>query len=91
MLLLNWGLRGRLIANAALQFDQGQVAACGEGVNFSYCAQLITPKSALGFDGRDQPWPLQPQPPERGSWLSCTDQGDIYVSVLPFFFLKPPA
>ena len=93
VLLLNSGLRGQLIANAALQIDQGQVAACGAGVNFIYCAQPITPKSALGagFDGRDQSWPLHPQPPEWGSWLSCTDQGDICVSVLPFFFLKPPA
>ena len=41
VLLLNSGLRGRLIANAALQFDQGQVAACGEGVNFNYCAQRV--------------------------------------------------
>ena len=35
-------------------------------------------KSALGagFDGRDQSWPLHPQPPEWGSWLNYTDQGD---------------
>ncbi len=37
---LNSALRGRLIANAALQFDQGQVAACGAGVGF-YCALPI--------------------------------------------------
>ena len=51
-----------------------------------------TVKSALraGFDGRDQPGYSTLNPSEWGVGLYI-DQGDTCASVLPFFFLKPPA
>ena len=90
------GLRGRLIANAAPQFDQGQLPL-SRGCKFLIARHrsdlpIDYAKSALGagFDGRDQPGHTL-NPRVVGVGLYSRHQGDACASVLPFFFLKPPA